>query len=91
MTPSEVARGGAILHRWSMKFDPGAIGRPNPLHPNHMTAEERLAELGQILARGLIRLHAQKSSALSADRGDNSVDFSPDQSGHAVTPKRRKA
>ena len=56
-----------------------------------MTAEERLAELGQILARGLIRLHARKSSALPADRGDNSVDFSRDRSGHAVTPKRRKA
>ena len=64
---------------------------PNPLHPNHMTAAERLAELGQILAQGFIRLHARKSSSLSADQGESWVDFSPDRSGHADTPKRRKA
>jgi hypothetical protein len=29
---------------------------PNPLHPNHLTANERLAELGPILTRGLIWL-----------------------------------
>ena len=37
-----------------------------PLHPDHMTAAERLAELGQILARGLVRLHAREASHLSA-------------------------
>lgn len=40
---------------------------PNPLHPNHMTAEERVAELGQILARGLIRIRAQKSNQVILD------------------------
>jgi len=44
-----------------------------------MTGTERLAELGQILAAGLRRLHARKSSPLSADCGDSSVDFLPDQ------------
>jgi len=56
-----------------------------------MTPDERLAELGEILARGLIRLHARKSSPLSADRGDSSVDFLPDRSGHADAPRRRTA
>ena len=63
----------------------------SPLHPNHMTPAERLAELGQILAFGLVRLQARKSSPLSADRGDSSVDFLPDRSGHADAPRRRTA
>jgi len=63
----------------------------SPLHPDHMTGTERLAELGQILAAGLMRLRARKSSPLSADRGDSSVDFLPDRSGHADAPRRRTA
>jgi hypothetical protein len=63
----------------------------NPLHPDHMTAADRLAELGQILAAGLMRLHARKSSLLSTDQGDSSVDFLPDRSGHAAAPKWRTA
>ena len=54
----------------------------NPLHPRHMTAAERLDEIADILAAGLIRLSARKSSALSRDRRESSLDFSPDQSGH---------
>jgi hypothetical protein len=64
---------------------------PNPISPDQMTAEERIAELGQLLALGLMRLHARKSSRLSADCGDSSVDFVPDRSGHADAPKRRTA
>ena len=60
-----------------------------PLHPNHMTPEERLSELGKILARGLIRLHAREASPLSADDRDSFVDLQPHRSGHANTLKRR--
>jgi hypothetical protein len=56
-----------------------------------MTAAERLAELGQILARGLIRLHAREASPLSADDRDSFVDLPPHRSGHAGTPKQKKA
>ena len=63
----------------------------NPLHPNHMTAAERLAELGQILARGLIRLHAREASLLSAVDRDSFVDLPPNRSGHANAPRRRMA
>jgi len=63
----------------------------NPLHPDHMTAAERIAELGEILARGLIRLRSRKSSPLSPDRGDSCLDFPPRRSGHADEPLRRKA
>ncbi len=63
----------------------------SPLHSNHLRPDERLAELGQILAASLMRLHARKSSPLSADRRDSSVDFLPDRSGHADTLTRRTA
>tara|TARA_B100001105_G_scaffold103516_1_gene83010 strand:- start:272 stop:442 length:171 start_codon:yes stop_codon:yes gene_type:complete len=56
-----------------------------------MTPDERLAEIAEILARGLARLHARKSSPLSADRGDSFVDLPPHRSGHANAPKRKKA
>jgi hypothetical protein len=57
---------------------------PNALSPDCMTAAERLDEIADILAAGLIRLSARKSSALSRDRGESSLDFSPDQSGHVA-------
>jgi len=56
-----------------------------------MSADERIAEIAEILALGLMRLHARKSSELSADCGDSSVDLLPDRSGHADAPKRRPA
>ncbi|MFM8747239.1 MAG: DUF2924 domain-containing protein [Aestuariivirga sp.] len=40
-----------------------------------MTAAEHLAELGRILAAGLVRMKATKSSPLSADRSEGSVDL----------------
>ena len=57
---------------------------PNTLHPDRMVPEARLAELGRILAAGLIRMKARKSSPLSADRGEGSVDLSGPKSGHAT-------
>ncbi len=46
-------------------------------------ARARLAEIGEILAAGLVRLRGPKSSEISADTGESSLDFTPDQSGHA--------
>ena len=63
----------------------------NPLKPEMMTSHERLAELGQILARGLIRLHAREASPLSADDGDSFVDLPPLRSRHANPSRRRMA
>jgi hypothetical protein len=65
--------------------------RPIAFSSDHLTGIERLAELGEILALGLMRLQARKSSRLSADPGDSSVDFLPDRSGHADAPIRRTA
>ena len=52
------------------------------LHPDHMTAAERLEEISEILAAGAMRLMARKSTRLSADAGDCSVDFTGHQSVH---------
>lgn len=57
---------------------------PNPLDPNRMSPAERLAELGRILAAGLIRMKARQSSPLSSDRGESSVDLCQPKSGHAT-------
>ena len=60
----------------------------NPLDPNRMTPAERLAELGRILAAGLIRMKAQQSSPLSADRAESSVDMNGITSGHVTRDSR---
>jgi hypothetical protein len=46
-----------------------------------MSSDARLAEIGRILAAGVMRLSAAQSSDLSADGGDSFVDFSPPKSG----------
>jgi len=63
----------------------------NALSPVHMSPTERLAELAEILARGLGRMKARQSRQLSADCGESSVDCSGDRSGHAERPTRRPA
>jgi hypothetical protein len=62
----------------------------NPLDPCHMTAAERLDEIAEILATGLIRLRARKSSPLSRDGGESSLDFSPHRRGHAHPREREE-
>ncbi len=47
-----------------------------------MSASERLTEIAEILALGLMRLHARKSSALSPHAGEGSLDCAARQSGH---------
>jgi len=44
---------------------------------------ERIAEIGDILARGLMRMRARKSSSLSADTRESSLDCLATRSGHA--------
>jgi hypothetical protein len=56
----------------------------NALDPM-MTPAERLAEVGEILAAGLLRLRAREREA--GDHGDVSLDFPDNQSVH--TRKRR--
>jgi hypothetical protein len=53
------------------------------LKPHLMTAAERLDEVAEILAAGLMRARARQSSPQSADRGESSLDCPGHQSGHA--------
>jgi hypothetical protein len=46
-----------------------------------MSSDARLAEIGRILAAGVVRLNAAWSSDLSAEGGDSFVDFAPRKSG----------
>lgn len=47
-------------------------------------AGERIAEIAEILALGLVRLRARQSSRRFRDGGENSVDFSVDQRRHGA-------
>ena len=62
---------------------------PNPLSTDRMSAPERLAEVAQILAAGLMRLRAGQSSSLSAPAGDSFLDFPPLKSGRGRKPRYR--
>jgi hypothetical protein len=42
---------------------------------------ERIQEIAEILAAGLMRLRTRKSSGLSADLGESSLHFTAQQSG----------
>jgi hypothetical protein len=61
----------------------------NPVHPDLMSAEQRLTELAQILAAGVIRLRMQQSISAAGSR-DLGLDFSPERSVHATAPERRQ-
>ena len=54
----------------------------NALHPDRMSAAERLAEIGEILAAGLLRLRARRREAEARRSGESSLDFPADQSVH---------
>ena len=62
------------------------------LSPNHtaetgrieVSASDRLAEVADILALGLMRLRARKSSELSRHEGESSLHFRVEQSGRGA-------
>ena len=62
----------------------------NPLSPDLMSADDRLSELAQILAAGLIRLRQRQFPNDHSSLEKNSLDFSPERSVHATAPKRRQ-
>jgi hypothetical protein len=55
-----------------------------------ITPKDPLIEIAEILAVGLSRLEARKSSRKPADFGESSLHFSPDQSG-GVPPRFAEA
>ena len=61
---------------------------PNPLSPDLMTAAERLTEIGEILAAGIVRLRSKRQQ--SSDRRDLSLDFPAHQSRHGRKRRTRE-
>lgn len=55
------------------------MSRGNGICSSTMTAEARIAELGRIVAAGVLRLREQ-SSSLSGESGDSSLAISPAKS-----------
>jgi hypothetical protein len=55
-----------------------------------MTADERLNEIAQILAAGLIRLLQRQFPNGLSRLEKNSLDFSPDRSVHGTARQRRE-
>jgi hypothetical protein len=62
----------------------------NPLAPDLMIAEDRLTEVAQILAAGLVRLRQRRNQNHCSTLEKNNLDFSPDRSGHATARQRRQ-
>ena len=65
---------------------------PNALNPSHLTAAERLDEVGRILAAGILRARAKHMESKAISMGgerESSLDFTAMQSGHVRTKTRR--
>jgi hypothetical protein len=62
----------------------------NALPPDLMSAAERLDELAEILAAGLIRLRQRQFLNAHSRLEKNSLDFSPHRSVHETVRQRRK-
>jgi hypothetical protein len=60
----------------------------NALDANLMSAAERLTEIGEILAAGLLRLRAREREA--GDHEDLSLDFPASRSVHAKNGRGRE-
>ena len=52
------------------------------VHDLQADARDRLAEIAEILAAGVVRVVARKSSRESAGTGESSLHLTADQSGH---------
>ena len=64
---------------------------PNASRSGLLTPSQRLSELAEILAAGLMRMRARKSSELCPDTRESSLHFSGHQSGHADPHSRESA
>ncbi len=65
-----------------------AIAAASALHPDQMSAADRLDEVAEILAAGLVRLRARQSSRVSRDSGESSLHFMPAESGRGTGRER---
>jgi hypothetical protein len=54
------------------------------LRSNDSPGADRLNEIAEIMAAGLIRLRQRKSTRLSRGHGESCLDFTPNQRGHGA-------
>jgi hypothetical protein len=59
-----------------------SLAGPNAIDAERMTPDERIAEIAEILAAGLMRLKSRQSTPLSPDGGESLLDCAGYQSGH---------
>ena len=76
---------GWRIHRFRHHDLDCCLAGANALAPDLMTAEERLTEVAQLLAAGLLRL---RQNRISLEK--KGLDFSPARSGHATARQRRE-
>jgi hypothetical protein len=67
----------------------GCVAGANALAPDLMTTEERLIEVAQILAAGLVRLRRRQAMSDPGGSGEFRLDFTPARSVHATARQRR--
>ena len=63
---------------------------PNALHPDLMTPAERLDEIADILAAGILRARARLRTTKGSTAEHVRVDFSPRRSSHARPSGQRR-
>ena len=68
----------------------GRQGMDRAVEGNRMSAEERLREIGEILAAGLLRLRAKQARPESSTAERLSLDFPAHQSVHGRKAKGRE-
>jgi hypothetical protein len=61
-----------------------------PLNPNLMTPTERLDEIAEILAAGILRVRARLRAPQGSTAEQVRVDFSPNRSGHVASTGQRR-
>jgi hypothetical protein len=78
-----------VIERETLDHPTELMAGSNPFLVDDLSAGERLSEIAEILAAGLMRVVARKSSPISADTGESSLDISGHQSGHPTPVDRR--
>jgi hypothetical protein len=63
---------------------------PNPLHPDLMTPAERLDEIAEILAAGILRVRSRLSAPQGSTTEQVRVDFSHRRSGYVAPSGQRR-
>jgi hypothetical protein len=76
--------------RSSIRDPDRCLAGANALAPDLMTADERLTEVAQILAAGILRLRQRAYRNDCSRLEKNNLDLSPDRSGHATAWQRRQ-